>query len=123
VARDARSIEAEVAGIRIRVCGRDDLIRMKRAADRPKDRVDVIALTEPRTLDASHGVPLPPEPPGWGVEPQTGPNAEPASSLVDGSSLGLRPAGDLGASAEHGAGNDRRTGRELRPGPGPTLGM
>jgi hypothetical protein len=29
------------------VAGRDDLIAMKRASDRPIDRSDIIALTEP----------------------------------------------------------------------------
>jgi hypothetical protein len=28
------------------MCGRDDLIQMKRAADRPKDRLDIVALTD-----------------------------------------------------------------------------
>jgi hypothetical protein len=41
----ARSLEARVAGTRIRICGRDDLIRMKRAAGRPKDLQAIVALT------------------------------------------------------------------------------
>lgn len=43
----ARALELEVAGVRLRVAGLDDLIAMKRAAGRPIDRGDVIALTEP----------------------------------------------------------------------------
>lgn len=42
-----RALELEVAGTRVVVVGRDDLIAMKRAADRPLDRGDVIALTAP----------------------------------------------------------------------------
>jgi hypothetical protein len=40
----ARSLEARVSGTRIRVCGRDDLIRMKRASGRPRDLQDIAAL-------------------------------------------------------------------------------
>lgn len=39
-----RALELEVAGVRIAVVSRDDLIAMKRAAGRPLDRGDVIAL-------------------------------------------------------------------------------
>jgi predicted nucleotidyltransferase len=42
-----RALEIEVAGIRLRVAGLDDLIAMKRASGRPVDRGDIIALTEP----------------------------------------------------------------------------
>lgn len=40
-----RSILVEVRGVSIPVAGRDDLIRMKRAAGRPVDRDDIAALT------------------------------------------------------------------------------
>ena len=42
-----RALELEVAGTRVAVVGRDDLISMKRASARPLDRGDVIALTQP----------------------------------------------------------------------------
>ena len=42
-----RALELEVAGTRVAVVGLDDLIAMKRAAGRPLDRGDVIALTVP----------------------------------------------------------------------------
>lgn len=41
------ALELEVAGTRVAVVGLDDLIAMKRAAGRPLDRGDVIALTLP----------------------------------------------------------------------------
>lgn len=41
-----RAMVLEVVGARVPVAGRDDLIAMKRAAGRPIDRGDVIALTE-----------------------------------------------------------------------------
>ncbi|CAN5535771.1 hypothetical protein BH20ACT18_BH20ACT18_11290 [soil metagenome] len=41
-----RALTIEVVGLRVPVVGRDDLIAMKRAAGRPVDRGDVIALTE-----------------------------------------------------------------------------
>jgi hypothetical protein len=43
----SRALVLEVAGARVPVAGRDDLIAMKLAAGRPIDRGDVIALTEP----------------------------------------------------------------------------
>lgn len=43
----ARALRVEVFGIRLEVVGLDDLIAMKRASDRPLDRADVAALTEP----------------------------------------------------------------------------
>jgi predicted nucleotidyltransferase len=43
-----RALEIEVAAIRLRVAGLDDLISMKRASGRPIDRGDIIALTESR---------------------------------------------------------------------------
>lgn len=42
----ARALVLEVAGARVAFAGRDDLIAMKRAAGRPVDRGDVLALTE-----------------------------------------------------------------------------
>lgn len=38
------SIEAEILGIRVRVASLDDLMAMKRAADRPKDRIELEIL-------------------------------------------------------------------------------
>lgn len=40
-----RALEVEVAGVRVAIAGKDDLIAMKRASGRPLDRGDVIALT------------------------------------------------------------------------------
>ncbi|MDQ6750431.1 MAG: nucleotidyltransferase [Actinomycetota bacterium] len=42
-----RAMVLEVVGTTVPVAGRDDLIAMKRAAGRPIDRGDIIALTEP----------------------------------------------------------------------------
>ena len=44
-----RALELEVIGVQVAVVGHDDLIAMKRAAGRPLDRGDVIALTEPES--------------------------------------------------------------------------
>lgn len=44
----ARSIAVDVDGVRVRVAGEDDLIRMKRAAGRDRDLADIAALTEIR---------------------------------------------------------------------------
>lgn len=43
----ARALVLNVAGARVPVAGLDDLIAMKRAAGRPIDRGDVLALTQP----------------------------------------------------------------------------
>lgn len=43
----SRALELDVAGVRVAVVGRDDLIAMKRASGRPLDRGDVVALTQP----------------------------------------------------------------------------
>jgi predicted nucleotidyltransferase len=42
---DARALVIELDGLEIRVAGLDDLIRMKRAAGRGQDRLDIAALT------------------------------------------------------------------------------
>ncbi len=41
----ARSLRVEVGGVPIRVAGKDDLIRMKRSAGRPRDLADIATLT------------------------------------------------------------------------------
>jgi len=46
-----RALNLEVIGLRVPVVGRDDLIAMKRAAGRPVDLGDVIALTEVEVTD------------------------------------------------------------------------
>lgn len=43
-----RALVIDLRGLRVAIAGLDDLIAMKRAAGRPIDRGDVIALTEPR---------------------------------------------------------------------------
>jgi predicted nucleotidyltransferase len=43
-----RALVVELAGLTIRVAGRDDLIRMKQAAGRPQDLDDIAALTRPQ---------------------------------------------------------------------------
>jgi hypothetical protein len=43
-ALDGAAIEGELAGIPLRVCGRDHLIAMKRAAGRPRDLDDLQRL-------------------------------------------------------------------------------
>jgi hypothetical protein len=47
----ARALVIEVAGVRVPIAGRDDLIAMKRASGRPIDRGDVIALTASERSD------------------------------------------------------------------------
>jgi hypothetical protein len=42
-----RSMVLDVAGVKVAVAGLDDVIAMKRAAGRPIDRGDILALTEP----------------------------------------------------------------------------
>lgn len=44
----ARALVLDVLGMRVPVAGRDDLIAMKRAAGRPVDRGDIVALTAPQ---------------------------------------------------------------------------
>jgi hypothetical protein len=44
-----RALVLEVAGTRVAFAGRDDIIAMKRAAGRPIDRGDILALTEGET--------------------------------------------------------------------------
>jgi hypothetical protein len=121
----ARALEARVSGVRIRVCGRDDLIRMKRAADRPKDRQDIVALTEPAAAN-EHGpidVAAPPAP-----EPQThdaGPRSDDdrRSGRLDPPVAAIRPVADLGGLH----GKTRVSGQteepRQRPGSSPGLGV
>lgn len=53
-----RSLVIELGDHPIAIAGRDDLIRMKRAAGRPVDLADIAALTEPEHERAS--VPMKP---------------------------------------------------------------
>ena len=50
-----RRVDARMDGIPVAVLGRDDLITNKRAADRPKDRLDVRSLERfgPKTTTSS----------------------------------------------------------------------
>jgi predicted nucleotidyltransferase len=48
----ARALEVRLGGLEIPFAGRDDLIRMKRAAGRPVDFGDIAALTEHDKPDA-----------------------------------------------------------------------
>lgn len=43
----AHAVEAHAAGVRVRVVGLDDLIRMKRASGRPQDLRDIANLCRP----------------------------------------------------------------------------
>lgn len=43
-----RALTIDLAGVTVRVAGRDDLIRMKQAAGRPQDLADIAALTADR---------------------------------------------------------------------------
>lgn len=43
---EPRSIEVEAGGLRVRVAGRDDLIRMKRAMGRSQDLEDIAAIED-----------------------------------------------------------------------------
>lgn len=43
-----RAMVLDVVGVHVAVAGLDDVIAMKRAAGRPIDRGDILALTEPR---------------------------------------------------------------------------
>ena len=43
-ALDERSTEVDVDGLTVKVCSLEDLLAMKRASDRPRDRDDLEAL-------------------------------------------------------------------------------
>jgi hypothetical protein len=45
---DERSTEVEIDGLIVKVCSLDDLLAMKRASDRPRDRDDLDALEAAR---------------------------------------------------------------------------
>lgn len=47
----SRALEVRLGELRIPFAGRDDLIRMKRAAGRPVDLSDIAALTPPQRTD------------------------------------------------------------------------
>lgn len=53
----ARSEVMEIAGLSVRVAGLDDLIALKRLADRPQDRIDIDALTAIKARRAGGGAP------------------------------------------------------------------
>jgi predicted nucleotidyltransferase len=50
-ALDERAIEVDIDGLRVKVCSLDDLLAMKRASDRPRDRDDLEALEAAREGD------------------------------------------------------------------------
>jgi predicted nucleotidyltransferase len=50
-ALDGRASEVEIDGLTVRVCSLDDLLEMKRASDRPRDRDDLEALEAARDAD------------------------------------------------------------------------
>jgi predicted nucleotidyltransferase len=45
---DARATEVDIEGLVVKVCSLDDLLAMKRASDRPRDRDDLEALEAAR---------------------------------------------------------------------------
>jgi predicted nucleotidyltransferase len=47
-ALDERASEVDLEGLSVKVCGLDDLLTMKRASDRPRDRDDLEALEAAR---------------------------------------------------------------------------
>jgi hypothetical protein len=47
-ALDGRASEVDLEGLTVKVCGLDDLLTMKRASDRPRDRDDLEALEAAR---------------------------------------------------------------------------
>jgi predicted nucleotidyltransferase len=55
-ALDERARTVEIDGLRIRVCSLEDLIEMKRASDRPRDRDDLEALEAARGEEPPAGV-------------------------------------------------------------------
>lgn len=50
-ALDARSSEVDIDGLVVKVCSLDDLVAMKQASDRPRDRDDLEALRATREDD------------------------------------------------------------------------
>jgi predicted nucleotidyltransferase len=52
----ANAIEATVSGVTVRIAGLDDLIAMKRAAGRPKDRIYIEELEAIRRLRRERGL-------------------------------------------------------------------
>jgi predicted nucleotidyltransferase len=50
-ALDERAIEVDIDGLVVKVCSLDDLLAMKRAGDRPRDRDDLEALEAAREGD------------------------------------------------------------------------
>lgn len=50
-ALDARSSEVDIDGLVVKVCSLDDLLAMKQASDRPRDRDDLEALRATREDD------------------------------------------------------------------------
>jgi hypothetical protein len=45
---DEKASEVDIDGLEVKVCSLDDLLAMKRASDRPRDRDDLKALEEAR---------------------------------------------------------------------------
>jgi predicted nucleotidyltransferase len=50
-ALDERAVEVDIDGLVVKVCSFDDLLAMKRASDRPRDRDDLEALEAARRGD------------------------------------------------------------------------
>ena len=53
----ANAIDATVSGVTVKIAGLDDLIAMKKAAGRPKDRVYVEELEAIRRIRRERGLP------------------------------------------------------------------
>lgn len=50
-ALDERATKVDIGGLQVKVCSLDDLLAMKRASDRPRDRDDLEALEAARGVD------------------------------------------------------------------------